>query len=144
MNYLIEKYIGIKVAKVRNSIKNEMEIALIPHNLTTTQFVVLVKLCEKDRMTQKDLALETNYKQSALTLILDKLEAKKLIIREAKENDRRAYLIAITQEGRELEKKVIVHAKELEKRILENISEDEIKIFLNVLDKIFYNLNKEK
>lgn len=144
MNYNLEEYLGIKVAKVRNIIKNEMELALIPYDITTTQFVVLVKLCEKDRMTQKDLALETNYKQSALTLILDKLEAKKLIIREAKENDRRAYLIAITQEGRELEKKVIVHAKELEKRILENISEDEIKIFLNVLDKIFYNLNKEK
>jgi DNA-binding MarR family transcriptional regulator len=144
MNYNLEEYLGIKVAKVRNSIKNEMELALIPYDITTTQFVVLVKLCEKDRMTQKDLALETNYKQSALTLILDKLEAKKLIIREAKENDRRAYLIAITQKGRELEKKVIVHAKELEKRILENISEDEIKIFLNVLDKIFYNLNKEK
>lgn len=144
MNYNLEEYLGIKVAKVRNSIKNEMELSLIPYDITTTQFVVLVKLCEKDRMTQKDLALETNYKQSALTLILDKLEAKKLIIREAKENDRRAYLIAITKEGRELEKKVIVHAKELEKRILENISEDEIKIFLNVLDKIFYNLNKEK
>ena len=82
MNYLIEKYIGIKVAKVRNSIKNEMEIALMPYNITTTQFVVLVKLCEKDRMTQKDLANETNYKQSALTLILDKLESKELIIRE--------------------------------------------------------------
>lgn len=144
MNYNLEEYLGIKVAKVRNSIKNEMELALIPYDITTTQFVVLVKLCEKDRMTQKDLALETNYKQSALTLILDKLEAKKLIIREAKENDRRAYLIAITQEGRELEKKVIVLAKELEKRILENISENELNVFLNVLDKIFHNLNKEK
>ncbi|MDD2886602.1 MAG: MarR family transcriptional regulator [Aliarcobacter sp.] len=144
MNYNLEEYLGIKVAKVRNSIKNEMELALIPYDITTTQFVVLVKLCEKDRMTQKDLALETNYKQSALTLILDKLEAKKLIIREAKENDRRAYLIAITQEGRELEKKVIVLAKELEKRILENISENELNVFLNVLDKIFNNLNKEK
>ena len=144
MNYNLEEYLGIKVAKVRNSIKNEMELALIPYDITTTQFVVLVKLCEKDRMTQKDLALETNYKQSALTLILDKLEEKKLIIREAKENDRRAYLIAITQEGRELEKKVIVLAKELEKRILENISENELNVFLNVLDKIFHNLNKEK
>lgn len=144
MNYNLEEYLGIKVAKVRNSIKNEMELALIPYDITTTQFVVLVKLCEKDRMTQKDLAQETNYKQSALTLILDKLEAKKLIIREAKENDRRAYLIAITNEGRELEKKVIVIAKEQEKRILDGISTNEKEIFLNVLDKIFCNLNKEK
>ena len=144
MNYLIEKYIGIKVAKVRNSIKNEMEIALMPYNITTTQFVVLVKLCEKDRMTQKDLANETNYKQSALTLILDKLESKELIIREAKENDRRAYLIAITNEGRELERKLIVVAKELEKRILDSISDEQKKEFLNTLDKIFYNLNKYK
>ena len=144
MNYLIEKYIGIKVAKVRNSIKNEMEIALMPYNITTTQFVVLVKSCEKDRKTKKDLANETNYKQSALTLILDKLESKELIIREAKENDRRAYLIAITNEGRELERKLIVVAKELEKRILDGISDEQKKEFLNTLDKIFYNLNKDK
>lgn len=144
MKYLIEKYIGIKVAKVRNSIKNEMEIALIPYNLTTTQFVVLVKLCERDRMTQKDLAQETNHKQSALTLILDKLEAKGLIIREAKEKDRRAYLVAITKEGKELEEKIVLVAKEQEKKIFENISEDEEKVFLSVLEKIYYNLNKDK
>lgn len=144
MNYTLEEYFGIKVAKVRNSIKNEMEIALIPYDITTTQFVVLLKLCEKDRMTQKDLANETNYKQSALTLILDKLESKELIIREAKENDRRAYLIAITNEGRELERKLVVVAKELEKRILDGISNEQKKEFLNTLDKIFYNLNKDK
>lgn len=78
MDYTLEEHLGIKIAKVRNSIKNEMEIALIPYDITTTQFVVLLKLCEKDRMTQKELAKETNYKQSALTLILDKLETKKL------------------------------------------------------------------
>lgn len=144
MNYTLEEHFGIKVAKVRNSIKNEMENALIPYNITTTQFVVLLKLSEKDRMTQKDLSFETNYKQSALTLILDKLESKKLIIREAKENDRRAYLIVITKEGRELERKLIVIAKELEKRILDGISEEQKKEFLNILDKIFYNINKDK
>ena len=144
MDYTLEEHLGIKIAKVRNCIKNEMEIALIPYDISTTQFVVLVKLCEKDRMTQKDLANETNYKQSALTLILDKLESKELIIREAKENDRRAYLIAITNEGRELERKLIVVAKELEKRILDGISDEQKKEFLNTLDKIFYNLNKYK
>ena len=85
MDYTLEEHLGIKIAKVRNCIKNEMEIALIPYDISTTQFVVLLKLCEKDRMTQKELAKETNYKQSALTLILDKLESKKLIKREAKE-----------------------------------------------------------
>ena len=144
MDYTLEEYLGIKIAKVRNSIKNEMEIALIPYDITTTQFVVLLKLCEKDRMTQKELAKETNYKQSALTLILDKLETKKLIKREAKENDRRAYLIAITDEGKEFENRLILVGKELEKRILENITEIQRKEFVNILDKIFYNLTKEK
>lgn len=144
MNYTLEEYLGIKVAKVRNSIKSEMEIALLPYDITTTQFVVLLKLCEKDKMTQKDLAIETNHKQSALTLILDKLESKKLIIRQAKENDRRAYLIAITKEGIELENKLIIIAKELEKRILDGISETQKKEFLYILDKIYYNLNKDK
>jgi DNA-binding MarR family transcriptional regulator len=144
MNYNLEEYLGIKVAKVRNSIKNEMELALIPYDITTTQFVVLVKLCEKDRMTQKELAKDTNYKQSALTLILDKLELKKLINREAKENDRRAYLIVITNEGRKLENKLIVVAKELEKRILEGISNNQKIEFINILDKIYHNINKEE
>jgi len=144
MDYTLEEYLGIKIAKVRNSIKNEMEIALIPYDITTTQFVVLLKLCEKDRMTQKELAKETNYKQSALTLILDKLETKKLIKREAKENDRRAYLIAITDEGKEFENRLVLVGKELEKRILDDITDNQRKEFVNILDKIFYNLNKEK
>jgi DNA-binding MarR family transcriptional regulator len=144
MNYTLEEHLGIRIAKVRNSIKNEMEIALTPYDITTTQFVVLLKLCEKDRMTQKELAKDTNYKQSALTLILDKLELKKLINREAKENDRRAYLIVITNEGRKLENKLIVVAKELEKRILEGISNNQKIEFINILDKIYHNINKEE
>ena len=144
MDYTLEEHLGIKIAKVRNCIKNEMEIALIPYDISTTQFVVLLKLCEKDRMTQKELAKETNYKQSALTLILDKLESKKLIKREAKENDRRAYLIVITNEGKEFENRLILVGKELEKRILQDISDSQKKEFVNILDKIFYNLNKDK
>lgn len=134
--------IGIKIANVRNSIRNEMELALAPFEISTTQFVVLLRLCEKDRMTQKDLAFETNYKQSALTLILDKLESKGLVIREAKQNDRRAYLIAITNKGKEFETVLQNIANEVEKKVLEGISEKQKEEFISVLDKIFENLNR--
>ncbi|BAK74444.1 MAG: MarR family winged helix-turn-helix transcriptional regulator [Arcobacter sp.] len=143
MNFTLSDQLGIKIAKVRNSIKNEMEIALSPYELTTTQFVVLLKLCEKDRMTQKDLANETDYKQSALTLILDKLEAKGLVNRESKKNDRRAYLIAITNKGKELKDILINLSLELEKKVLQGISETEKDVFISMLDKIMENLSKE-
>lgn len=136
--------IGVKIANVRNSIRNEMELALTPYEISTTQFVILLKLCEKDRMTQKDLAIETNYKQSALTLILDKLEEKGLVVREAKKNDRRAYLITITQKGREFETILQNVANELEKKFLEGISPKQKEEFISVLDKIFENLNKDE
>lgn len=143
MNFILNEQLGIRIAKVRNSIKNEMEVALSPYELTTTQFVVLLKLCEKDRMTQKDLAKETDYKQSALTLILDKLEAKGLVNRESKKNDRRAYLIAITKEGKELENVLIKLSLEVEKKVLQGISEKEKDTFIFMLDKIMENLSKE-
>lgn len=143
MNFILNEQLGIRIAKVRNSIKNEMEVALSPYELTTTQFVVLLKLCEKDRMTQKDLAKETDYKQSALTLILDKLEAKGLVNRESKKNDRRAYLIAITKEGKELENVLIKLSLEVEKKVLQGISEKEKDTFISMLDKIMENLSKE-
>lgn len=140
----LSEKIGFKLANVRNSIRNEMEIALAPYEISTTQFVVLLKLCEKDRMTQKDLAFETNYKQSALTLILDKLELKGLVVRESKKNDRRAYLIAITPEGKELETVLQNVSNEVEKKILDGISEEQKREFISILDKIYKNLNKDE
>lgn len=134
--------IGIKVANVRNSIRNEMELALAPYEISTTQFVVLLKLCEKDRMTQKDLAKETNYKQPALTLILDKLESKGLVTREAKENDRRAYLIAITSKGKEFESILQNVADSEEEKIFKGISLEQRKEFISTLEKIYKNLNR--
>ncbi len=141
MDTKLNERLGVKIANVRNSIRNEMEIALSPYEISTTQFVVLLKLCEEDRMTQKDLAKETKYKQSALTLILDKLELKNLVVRESKEKDRRAYLIAITDKGRELETVLQKVANDVEAKVLKGITEKEKKDFIAILDKIFKNLN---
>lgn len=143
MKSSLENYTGIKIAKLRNSIKNQMEIALTNYNISTTQFVVLLKLCEKDKMTQKELAKETNYKESALTLILDKLEKKGLVTRESKENDRRAYLVKITQDGEDLGEKLSLVAQEQENMIFEGIKLEQKKEFFDVLEKIYFNMNKD-
>lgn len=141
MNFILEEQLGVKIAKVRNSIRNAMEQALFPYDITTTQYVVLLKLCQKDRMTQKELSNEITFKQSAITLILDKLESKELVERVAKKSDRRAYIIAITKKGKELESILKSVAKDVEKRATLDIPQKDRDIFVATLDKILDNLN---
>ncbi len=143
MSFELDESLGILIANVRNSLKNHVEKELLPYNITPAQRLIILRLCEKDDLTQRELAQDTYFKQSSLTLLLDKLERNGLIIRKPKNDDRRAYLIGITPKGRELKDILINIGDETEEKALEGIKGEDIEILTRTLKKMYKNL-KEK
>ncbi len=75
---------GILIANIRNHLKNNLEKKLQEHDISAAQSIIIRRLCEKDNLTQKELAKDTYFKQSSLTLLIDKLEKKGLVERKNK------------------------------------------------------------
>ena len=143
MNFEHDNSLGILIANVRNSLKNHVEKELLSHNITPAQRLIILRLCKKDNLTQRELAQDTYFKQSSLTLMLDKLERNGLIIRKPKNNDRRAYLIGITEEGRNLQEMLEKIGDETEKKALEGVNEEDIKVLTETLKKMYNNLQEK-
>lgn len=144
MRFESDKSVLFLVAKARNILKKEFEKELKPYGLSYAHRVILIRLSEKDDLTQKELAQDTYFEQPNITLMLDKLELKGLVKRTAKENDRRAYLITITPEGRKLRNLLIKIGEDILEKALHGVSEDRRKELSTLLDLIYENLKITK
>ncbi len=140
MSFESDKTIGFLIAKARNVLKNEFEKELKLYSLSYAHRVILIRLCEKDGLTQKELAQDTYFEQSNLTLMLDKLELKGLVKRSAKENDRRAYIVTITPEGKKLRNSLVEMGENVMDKALKGLSAEQKEELSNMLQLIYENL----
>ncbi|WP_242983127.1 MarR family winged helix-turn-helix transcriptional regulator [Clostridium drakei] len=95
----LDKSIGMSINYVNKKIQRYLSINLEKY-ITTEQWAVLLKLVEKEGINQKLLSKEVEKDQATLTRILDILERKSLIIRKKSPEDRRAFLIYTTDNGK--------------------------------------------
>ena len=140
MGFKSDKSLLFQIAKARNILKKEFEKELKAHNLSYAHRVILIRLSEKDGLTQKELAQDTYFEQSNLTLMLDKLEQKGLVKRSPKENDRRAYHIHITPDGEKLIPSLIQIGDTIISKALHGVDDDQKKEFSIFLETIYKNL----
>lgn len=138
MSFEFDNVFGVLIANIRNSLKNNIEKLLVDYDISSAQSIILRRLCEKDNLTQKELAEDTYFKPSSLTLMIDKLEKKGFVQRKAKKNDRRAFLVCLTQKGRDLEKLLIEANKKMEEEALKDIEDKEL--LIQTLKKIYSNI----
>lgn len=69
-----------------------------PLNLTSIQFAALVAINDSPGLDATRLAALIDYDRPTMTGVIDRLEAKGLVMREVDPNDRRARLLFLTPE----------------------------------------------
>ncbi len=78
---------------------------------------------------------------STITTIVDKLEAKGLVIRERSEEDRRIVKVSLTEKGQLVYQADLDSHLELSQAMLSTLNEDEQEILIVLLRKISRNLS---
>jgi MarR family transcriptional regulator, transcriptional regulator for hemolysin len=133
--------IGMLTSKTTKKLIHYLNSNLEKFNLTTEQWLVLLKLSKQNKISQKLLAEVSGKDQSTLTRILDILERKDFIERHISKEDRRSFTIHITEEGLCICKNVTPFLEEIFKDMLKGISHEKLKIFSEVLLQIDENIN---
>lgn len=92
--------LGLLFRQARDAMwaRMERELAAAGHELTFSQFIAIKKLAT-GIASVTDLARAADLNPGAMTRLLDKLEARGLLVREADPNDRRALHIHLTEAG---------------------------------------------
>lgn len=114
--------------------------AISPLNLTLPQANMLYKLQKEGVQRVTDLAELLCMTPGGLTLLCDKLEEKKLILRYRDEVDRRSVYLEISEEGI----KVVSTIKEMKngliKKMMLGVSAEELKVLNKIYTTFLRNL----
>ncbi len=112
-------------------------------NITPVQAGILF-LLRKSAHTMTELSRILSIDNSAITGLVDRLEKSSLAKRTANPNDRRAYLIRITDKGKNEIDRAHVIIKKVNEEIKSGFSGDEVETFKKVLNSLLEKFTKER
>lgn len=109
---------------------------LTPLNLTSVQFACLVAIHDVPGLDATRLAALVAYDRPTLTGVIDRLEAKGLVMRESHPKDRRTRLLHLTAEGRKVLADADRAAHQSRDDLLGPLSPQERRQFMLLLEKL--------
>ena len=138
-NYFVDESVGYLMRKVLSSIRTQADAQLSTHDLTYAQWVPLYKIARSGQATVASLARDLETDPAAMTRVLDRLEAKGLVLRERSTTDRRVVCLALTPEGDKVAARVPAVLAEVLNGHLSDFSHDEWQLLLGLLRRMLVN-----
>lgn len=105
-------------------------------DLTVSEAHAIEVLGQYGQMNMKNLAIKLGVTTGTTTVTVDRLERKEYAKREPSSQDRRVYLISLTEKGLRAYDEHHKYHSELSRQVLEVLSEEESDQLLKVLQKL--------
>lgn len=141
MNFKLHDSLGFILNKVNTKLKNELLQRLKEDDVTPEQWAVLKALAEQEGLSPKELSDVTAKDKPNTCRILDKLAAKKLIVRNAHPSDKRSSRIDLTPLGNELLERLIPNVQATLTKVTTGMDAADIENLKRLLQKLYANCN---
>jgi DNA-binding MarR family transcriptional regulator len=140
-DFVIDESIGYLVKRVRSMLSNavEREIADSDSDVTYEQWGVLLMILTERGDTAAVLARGLECDSGSMTRMLDRLEAKQLILRTRSTDDRRRVQIDLTPTGKKQAERLVKAIVKVLNRHLDGFSVDELELFKGFLRRMISN-----
>lgn len=142
---LLKSRIGMKLVRIGKMTRAIAVQRFSAKNfeITPEQLMVLSALIDHDGLYQRQIGMITLKDRPNITRIINILEKMNFVTRKPDVNKRKIYKIFVTDEGKNVVKKVMPTALELWENIVDGVDEDELEITLKVMNKFRENLMKD-
>jgi DNA-binding MarR family transcriptional regulator len=136
--------LGLLFRQARDAMwaRMERELAAAGHDLTFSQFMAIKKLAT-GIASVTDLARAADLNPGAMTRLLDKLEARGLLVRVADPADRRALHIHLTEPGVAMWRDIDQCGQRVRERALRGMDDDTRTQLTRLLEQVRDNLVSE-
>jgi DNA-binding MarR family transcriptional regulator len=124
-------------------VHQNIDVLLKPYGLARTQYVALYHLAARPGIKGLELAEIMMLEPATLTGIVDTLQAKGLVERIERSDDKRRKDIMLTKAGRELLMKIPPPGPGVESVLLDSIPEADVEVFKESARKMLQNLENE-
>lgn len=130
--------LGRLLNRASRAINLVAESRLAAHDLTLPQWVVLTALWRADGLMVTHLADYCANGQPALSRILDRMESKGLVRRQASSQDRRSVRVYLTSEAKELAPLIECY-KEFHEIMMKGLDTDQRAMLFQLLEQLIAN-----
>lgn len=132
--------IGYEICLIARKIHQNLTIKFKEFDITPEQWVILKELSKEDKISQNELSFRVEKDKNNIKAIIDKLEKKGYLLRQENLNDKRAFLIRLTDKAYLLINKLKDTDTEFNNELSKNINEKDIELFKIFLTKLKENL----
>lgn len=138
---VLDNALAYWVHRFYEATRREMYRAFAEHgfDLTPEMWAVLVRLWERDRRPQRELAEATYRDAPTMSRILDALGKRGLVTRVDDPDDGRTRLIVLTAKGRDARGKLVPVVKRLVARLEADVSERDLETTRRTLRRLVEN-----
>ncbi len=130
------------IVRLARDARTALDQQFAPHDLTSQQAGVLIRVYGGESSPRR-IADLLGTDTAGMTRLLDRLESKGLIQRERDAGDRRAIVVALTEEGTALIPLLPGVFERVGGSLAAGISESDIQTTLRVLEAMLLNAQKE-
>ena len=140
--------IGFQLKFINNLIRRRMDVRFSEQGLGELSGMqgpmvgYIYDNCKKQDIFQKDIEKVFNIRRSTATVMLQNLELKGFITRQAVEHDARLKKIMVTEKAEQYSLRIREQIDEFHRELEQGITEEEKEEFSRILDKIQENLTK--
>lgn len=133
---LLPELLGYHLRLTQLAVFKDFSAAVEDPQITPSLYAVLVVIGANPGLKQTELASAVRLDRSSVVSVVDKLEKRKLVLRQRVEGDRRTNALALTRAGQALLNELTRRVQAHEGRLAENLSERERATLIRLLGKI--------
>jgi DNA-binding MarR family transcriptional regulator len=139
---VVDNAIGFWIHRVYQASRNEMYrvFRACGEDVTPEQWAVLIRLWERDGVTQGELSDATFRDAPTMSRIVGVMETRGLLERRADDADGRVRRIHLTRRGRALQKKLVPLVQDIVERMVAGIDDAQLVATRDALRRMFDNL----
>jgi len=138
-DFVIDESIGYLIKRVRSMLSMAVEREIAEHDVTYEQWGVLLMILTKRGDTAAVLARGMECDTGSMTRMLDRLEAKDLIVRTRSTDDRRRVQLELTASGKRLAERLVAAIVKVLNNHLAGFSVEELELFKGFLRRMLAN-----
>ncbi|MFE3982008.1 MULTISPECIES: MarR family winged helix-turn-helix transcriptional regulator [unclassified Priestia] len=139
MNKWNQSY-GFLLGKALQQMENKFSKGLLPFNINSRQYGVLLFIEEKPYSSQKDISENLQIDRTTMVSHIDHLETLGLVERTKNPNDRRSYSLLITEKGKEVLNSRWEFLTHIESEVLAPLEQQERQLLKDFLIRIWKSL----
>lgn len=132
----IGKSVGFLLAKAYQRASLLFKEEFESYDLTPQQFGLLGFLWQEDGLTQSELSAKSQIDRTTMGGLIDRLEKEGLVVRRSHPEDRRAYRISLTEQGKALQPELIPLAAATQAKLTAKLDPQEVETLKSLLEKL--------